>query len=75
MAYDDMEAKAHDVQVEHAYDSDEKSRARDERAGAIEAENVELRMGVLAAVRAYPMATFWAFVVSSTIVSGNHMKR
>jgi hypothetical protein len=26
-------------------------------------------MGVLEAVRAYPMATFWAFVMSCTIVS------
>lgn len=39
-----------------------------DRAGAIEAENQEHTLGVLAAVRAYPMASFWAFVMSSTIV-------
>lgn len=39
-----------------------------DRAGAIEAENAEHKMGVLAAVKAYPMASFWAFVMSSTIV-------
>jgi SP family general alpha glucoside:H+ symporter-like MFS transporter len=39
-------------------------------------ENAEHRMGVLEAVRLYPMATFWAFVMSSTIVSyqGLHLK-
>ena len=40
-----------------------------DRAGAIMADNAEHKMGVLAAVRAYPMASFWAFVMSSTIVS------
>jgi MFS transporter, SP family, general alpha glucoside:H+ symporter len=38
------------------------------REGAIEAENAEHSMTVLQAVRAYPMATFWAFVMSSTII-------
>jgi hypothetical protein len=36
---------------------------------AIEAENAEHSMTVMEAVRAYPMACFWAFVMSSTIVS------
>ena len=39
------------------------------RAGAIEAENTEHRMTVLEAVRAYPAASWWAFVMSATIVS------
>jgi hypothetical protein len=39
------------------------------RAGAIDAENAEHRMGVLEAVRAYPAASWWAFVMSCTIVS------
>jgi hypothetical protein len=34
----------------------------------IEAENVEHDMGVLDAVKAYPMAATWAFVMSCTIV-------
>jgi SP family general alpha glucoside:H+ symporter-like MFS transporter len=39
------------------------------RAGAIEAENAEHNMGVWEAVKAYPMASFWAFIMSCTIVS------
>ena len=41
----------------------------DFKADAIDAENAEHNMTVLQAVRAYPMATFWAFVMSSMIVS------
>ena len=40
-----------------------------DRAGAIDAENTEHKMGVLEAVRAYPSASWWAFVMSCTIVS------
>jgi SP family general alpha glucoside:H+ symporter-like MFS transporter len=39
-----------------------------DKAGAIEAENAEHNMGVLEAVRQYPMATWWAFVMSCTII-------
>jgi hypothetical protein len=39
------------------------------RADAIEAENAEFAMTVPQAVKAYPMACFWAFVMSFTIVS------
>ena len=39
------------------------------KADAIEAENAEHNMTVMEAVRAYPMASFWAFVMSCTIVS------
>ncbi|KAI8632201.1 alpha-glucosides permease MPH2/3 [Xylariaceae sp. FL1651] len=55
-------------QHEHAYDLDEKAQMADYKADAVEAENAEHNMGVLEAVRAYPMATFWAFVMSFTIV-------
>lgn len=41
----------------------------DYRADAIDAENAEHNMTVLQAVKAYPMASFWAFVMSCTIVS------
>jgi SP family general alpha glucoside:H+ symporter-like MFS transporter len=54
---------------QHVYDLDEKAQVADYKADAVEAENAEHNMGVLEAVRAYPMATFWAFVMSSTIVS------
>lgn len=56
-------------QVENVYDLDEKAKAADYKAGAVEAENAEHNMTVMEAVRAYPMATFWAFVMSCTIVS------
>ncbi|KAI1420423.1 general substrate transporter [Xylaria sp. FL1777] len=55
-------------QDEHAYDLDEKAQMADYKADAVEAENAEHNMGVLEAVRAYPMATFWAFVMSFTII-------
>ena len=42
----------------------EKADVSDFKASAIEAENAEHNMTVLQAVRAYPMASFWAFVVS-----------
>lgn len=54
--------------VENAYKADEKASAADYKADAVEAENAEHNMGVLEAVRAYPMASFWAFVMSCTIV-------
>lgn len=47
----------------------EKASVADFKADAIEAENAEHSMTVLEAVRAYPMATFWAVVMSCTIVS------
>lgn len=65
----DMETKGHQTQVEHVYDVDEKARAADMKADAIEAENAEHNLGVIAAVRGYPMAATWAFVISCTIVS------
>ncbi|KAI1750037.1 general substrate transporter [Xylaria castorea] len=66
----DQEVKAEKgvSQHEHAYDLDEKARIADYKADAVEAENAEHNMGVLEAVRAYPMATLWAFVFSSTII-------
>ncbi|KAJ7069297.1 maltose porter [Mycena amicta] len=48
--------------------SDLKKTAAEYRTDAIEAENAEHNMTVLEAVRAYPMACFWAFVMSSTII-------
>ncbi|KAH0282773.1 putative MFS maltose transporter [Aureobasidium namibiae CBS 147.97] len=48
------------------YDLDEKSGL--DRAGAIDAENLEHNMTVLQAVKAYPAASFWAFIMSCTII-------
>jgi len=57
------------VEVEHTAAFTEKADIRDFKADAIEAENVEHNMTVLQAVKAYPMASFWAFVFSCLIVS------
>jgi hypothetical protein len=65
----DMETKGHQTQVENAYDVDEKARYADMKADAVEAENAEHRLGVISAVKGYPMAATWAFVFSCTIVS------
>ena len=65
----DVETKGHQTQVEDVYESDEKTRYADIKADAIEAENAEHSLGVLAAVKAYPMAATWAFIISCTIVS------
>lgn len=40
-----------------------------DRTGAIDAEKIEHNMTVLQAVKAYPAASWWAFVMSCTIVS------
>jgi SP family general alpha glucoside:H+ symporter-like MFS transporter len=56
-------------QVEHAANLDEKAHISDFKADAMEAEEAEHKMGVIEAVKAYPMASFWAFVMSFTIVS------
>ena len=63
----DIEVEAQKTAVDHYDDIDEK--VNYDRAGAIDAENVEHNMGVLEAVRAYPAASWWAFVMSCTIVS------
>lgn len=46
----------------------EKAAPSDFKADAIEAENLEHNMTVLEAVRAYPAASFWAFIMSFCIV-------
>ncbi|KAK5110936.1 hypothetical protein LTR62_005474 [Meristemomyces frigidus] len=46
----------------------EKADVADYKADAILAENAEHNMTVLGAVKAYPMASFWAFVMSCTII-------
>ena len=66
----EVEADGGFSQVEHAYNLDEKAHIADYKADAVEAENAEHNMTVMEAVRAYPMASFWAFVMSFTIVSG-----
>ncbi|KAM0711706.1 hypothetical protein Q7P35_001073 [Cladosporium inversicolor] len=64
----DLETKGHQTQVEDVYDSDEKARYADMKADAVEAENAEHRLGVISAVKGYPMAATWAFIISCTII-------
>ncbi|KAI9752148.1 MAG: hypothetical protein M4579_005748 [Chaenotheca gracillima] len=64
----EVEAEKAYSHVEHAPNLDETAKVADYKADAIEAENVEHNMGVLEAVRAYPMASFWAFIMSFTII-------
>ncbi|KAK7424445.1 hypothetical protein QQX98_000410 [Neonectria punicea] len=64
----EVEKEAAVSKEEHAYDLDEKAKIADYKADAVEAENAEHNMGVLEAVRAYPMASFWAFIMSCTII-------
>lgn len=75
---DPVESKAFDgglhtekgiSQVEDASNLDEKAQLDQYKAAAMEAENAEHNMGVPEAVRAYPMAALWAFIMSCTIVS------
>ena len=72
---DQTEKKTSAVEIEDqptskevpVYDASEK--VDYDRAGAIEAEEAEHNMTVLQAVKAYPAASWWAFVMSCTIVS------
>ncbi|TVY54744.1 Alpha-glucosides permease MPH3 [Lachnellula suecica] len=66
----EVEAKGVSQGIEHAHDYDLNKEAKlgDYKADAIEAENAEYNMGVLEAVRAYPMASFWAFIMSFCII-------
>ncbi len=66
---DPAEVEAHPAHVEHSADLDEKANLAAYKSDAIEAENAELNMGVLEAVKLYPMASFWALIMSTTIVS------
>lgn len=63
------EVEAARTSINHDFDLDEKATAAEYKADAIEAENAEYAMGVWEAVKAYPMASFWAFIISFTIVS------
>ncbi|KFZ19912.1 hypothetical protein V501_00412 [Pseudogymnoascus sp. VKM F-4519 (FW-2642)] len=50
------------------YNVDEKVNVDYNRTGAIDAEKIEFKMTVLEAVKAYPAASWWAFVMSCTII-------
>ncbi|OAL42941.1 maltose permease MAL61 [Pyrenochaeta sp. DS3sAY3a] len=56
------------AQVEDSSNLDHNAKGSDYKAAAIEAENAEHNMGVPEAVRQYPMAALWAFVMCCTII-------
>ena len=68
MNHDHESKPGYAEQIEHKTAYEEKADVADYRAEAIEAENAEHNMTVLQAVKQYPMASFWAFVMSCTIV-------
>ncbi|KAJ4421337.1 hypothetical protein N0V82_003848 [Gnomoniopsis sp. IMI 355080] len=68
MEHDPEKPHSSAKEIEHDAIYAEKAAMADFRAGAIEAENEEHNMTVMQAVRAYPMASFWAFVMSSCII-------
>lgn len=60
--------EAHASEIDHAADLDEKAKPSAYKADAMEAETVEQKMGVIEAIKLYPMAALWAFVMSTTII-------
>jgi SP family general alpha glucoside:H+ symporter-like MFS transporter len=67
----DIEVAPHNLNEKNAVEhvGDVKTDDANFRADAMEAENIEHNMTVTQAVKAYPMACLWAFIMSSTIVS------
>jgi hypothetical protein len=77
-----LDIKAHDVQnekgfahVDDSHNLDVHAKIEAFKAAAMAAEVEEQKSGVLQAVREYPMAATWAFVMSCTIVSHDHNDR
>lgn len=66
---DPAKVEAYAAGIDHVADLDEKAKPSEYKADAIEAEQAEHNMGVLEAVKLYPMASLWAFIMSTTIVS------
>ncbi|KKY29357.1 putative maltose permease mal61 [Diaporthe ampelina] len=54
--------------VEDSYNLDNEAKLEAYKAAAMEAETAEQKSGVLQAVKEYPMAALWAFVMSCTII-------
>ncbi|TKW56890.1 Alpha-glucosides permease MPH2 [Colletotrichum tanaceti] len=65
---DDDPSKVEAYVADHVADVDEKMKPSQMKADAMEAEQAEQNMGVLEAVKLYPMASLWAFVMSTTII-------
>lgn len=63
--YEHRDAEAKLAGIEH----DEVADTQGLKEDAYNQEAVEANMTLIQAVKAYPMATFWAFIMSFTIVS------
>lgn len=57
------------TQVEDSHNLEKDAKLESYKAAAMEAEMAEQKSGVIQAVREYPMAALWAFIMSCTIVS------
>lgn len=55
--------------VDDSHNLDNEAKLEAYKAAAMEAEVAEQQSGVVQAVKEYPMAALWAFVMSCTIVS------
>ncbi|KAI0173740.1 alpha glucoside transporter [Pestalotiopsis sp. NC0098] len=62
------EVEKHSSHIDHAADLDADAKLASFKADAIEAENAEQNMTVMQALKQYPMAALWAFIMSSTII-------
>ncbi|KAK1979031.1 alpha glucoside transporter [Colletotrichum cereale] len=65
---DPTKIESYTADVNHVSEVDEKAKIAGFKADAIEAEQAEHNMGVLEAVKLYPMASLWAFIMSTTII-------
>ncbi|KAJ0120150.1 maltose permease mal61 [Diaporthe amygdali] len=54
--------------VEDSYNLDNEAKLEAYKAAAMEAEVAEQKSGVIQAVKEYPMAALWAFIMSCTII-------
>lgn len=54
--------------VDDSHNLDIDAKAVEYKMAAMEAEAAEIKMGVLQAVKEYPMAALWAFIMSCTII-------
>lgn len=65
----DVHAEKGITQVEDSHNLEKDAKLESYKAAAMEAELAEQNSGVIQAVREYPMAALWAFIMSCTIVS------
>lgn len=67
--HDHVNHEKHDALDQEGVTHHENLTDKEIMANAFEAENREHQMGLMEAIKDYPMACFWAFVFCFTIVS------